>query len=631
MNRPSLLRHHTPSSQFDTRSPAYFVASHPSGKPWYTTEPQECFSVQRRSWGVPLVMQSPNPLQHYAAVTRPPGRGSQCTSACDFRPEWPATSDSSASEETLPRDNRERETSMIPSVNPYATQSTQAEAPYRAYNPLKRRRSDDEDASSAGHDTESSRCSLSASMSRYPDVISLHGGCVVPAHNDMKVDNMRPMVAYNTLRPPPCRLESMASITSFTMDSARALATIQDLAAHRTSPVRTCPSSSSSSLTPLSSSSMLEAVSSSSTAEAHSRLTPYVPADSDRSTSVRQSSSPMSQLSRSATPAPRETSVLSSVPRSPSPSPSPAAPDLPKEPSAVSQPLTYVVTTPAHVLASIAEPSAQPAPSIFNMRPPGAPRRGRPPGPPPIKVRASQRFIDFNIKDVSRVEEPPKKVAKVTPPPKPKPKPKPTRAPRVKIEAKEAALPAGPPDCNQFEDDRPPKDTVAQLAVGAGATYNMNRVKCLWPGCPVYEYPGELWQHIKVTHRRNAGLPKPSGNPILVCSWAPPGEPRANRCTYKERASKMWDHFMAVHHKESAKEKGEIACRLGQCTARSKNLDFQRHLEDVHWKLEGTVRWCEGCGVWKRFDKGRLLTHFQNCIRKYMESDPGFRLGLDEL
>ncbi|EPS97301.1 hypothetical protein FOMPIDRAFT_1025089 [Fomitopsis schrenkii] len=157
----------------------------------------------------------------------------------------------------------------------------------------------------------------------------------------------------------------------------------------------------------------------------------------------------------------------------------------------------------------------------------------------------------------------------------------------------------------------------------------MNKMDCLWPGCAFYDYPGELWLHIKDAHRADAGRPKPSGNPVVVCNWAPPGEPRGNRCPYRERASRMWEHFLAKHHKEEVKPGGEIICRLGQCTARSKNLDFQRHLEDVHWKLEGTVRWCEGCGVWKRFDKGRLMHHFQNCLRKWMDRDPGFRQGLE--
>ncbi|KAH9912123.1 uncharacterized protein B0H18DRAFT_1056049 [Fomitopsis serialis] len=480
---------------------------------------------------------------------------------------------------------------------------------------------------------DSSRDSVASShysaSSRHPEVVSIHGGCVVPSQRHDTEDTTS-MVAYNTLQPPPTRLGSMASITSFTMDSARALSTIHDLAAQRLSLARSRMTPASPLSSGSASVSALETLSS--TAEMASRLLSVPHAKPDAAARAQHALSPLSERSTSGARTPRETSVASSVPRSRTPSSSPVAMDVPlREPSPQMLPLTYVVTTPAHVLASIPSPSAPLTASMFNANPYGEARQGR----PRLKFRPCKRYNSEVATDPQQEQEqPPQKKPRLSPlpsvPPLPPWKPLPAPAPQVKVEPRETTL--TDPDSIRYLDNRPPKESVGQLAVGSGRKYSLSRIRCLWPGCLVNDYAGELWHHIRATHRRNAGRPKPSGNPVLNCNWAPPGEPRGDRCTYRDRASKMWDHFIAVHHKESvSKETGEIVCRLGQCTARSKNLDFQRHLEDVHWKLEGTVRWCEGCGVWKRFDKGRLLKHFETCVRKFMENDPGFRQGLLEL
>ena len=433
-------------------------------------------------------------------------------------------------------------------------------------------------------------------------------------YSDTSENDARSMTTFTTLRQPPTRIDSMASITHFTLDSARAIRTINDLAARR----QALAELRSASVAPISrassSCSSLEVLSS--VAESALRLSPAAPAKPKTPEIVPRSELPLSERNQAGSPTHTEAPISAS--KSPSPSASPASSsDHPL--LGAFQPLRYVVTTPAEVQASISSPGAELSSSFFYAG--GTPLyrdRLQPSGP-----NGSKRPAPKPIRDDERQAKRPRLPSRrLHTPEKPPPS-----ARRAKNEATEAVC--LDPDSDEYRDDRPPKESVAQLAVGSGPTYKMNKMKCLWPGCAFYDYPGELWFHIKDAHRADAGRPKPSGNPVVVCNWAPPGEPRGNRCTYRERASRMWEHFMAAHHKESVKPGGEIMCRLGQCTARSKNLDFQRHLEDVHWKLEGTVRWCEGCGVWKRFDKGRLMHHFQNCLRKWMDCDPGFRQGLE--
>ena len=429
-------------------------------------------------------------------------------------------------------------------------------------------------------------------------------------HSDIKTDDARSMPSFTTLRQPPTRVESMASITHFALDSARALRTIKDLATRREAFADSCLAPSA----PISraSSSCCSSEDLPSPAESALRSPRAAPAMTG---TAPQLVSPLSEQNRSGSPTGR-----GALSESPNPSASPESSDYPT--LGTTQRLRYVVTTPAEVQASISSPDVGLSSSLFYAG--GTPLyRDR------VELSSSskaKRLAPESIREEEQHAKKPRISSRPRPTPTPE-KPQPPSARRDKKEATEAVCPQ--PDSDEFKDDRPPKESVAQLAVGSGTTYKMSKMKCLWPGCAFCDYPGELWFHIKDVHRADAGRPKPSGNPVVVCNWAPPGEPRGNRCTYRERASRMWEHFMSGHHKESVKPGGEIMCRLGQCTARSKNLDFQRHLEDVHWKLEGTVRWCEGCGVWKRFDKGRLMHHFQNCLRKWMDCDPGFRQGLE--
>ncbi|KAH9834416.1 uncharacterized protein C8Q71DRAFT_768622 [Rhodofomes roseus] len=577
--------------------------------------------------------------------------GYSSASAYSASPERPPTSGSSASGDTLPHAVSRwgaGETAIGTTYTRYST-PPQDNAPFREYNPLKRPRPD-EDASYVSYDTRLAhhtppppkrvRTSASpapsedsmvsdSSSSRCPEVVSLHGGCVVSSKNPVDVGDAQSIIAYNTLRPPPTRLASMASMTSFTLDSARAMDTIHDLAAQRQSlarPRATPSSSLSAGQSPASAFGAPPAI-----AEKASRLSSGHSVESSASLGMQQSSPSGSERHRSVTPP--EASVAPTIPVFDIPTMSPTAttwtfqvppPEFPppEVPPPQIPPLTYVVTTPAHVLATLPSPYAPPNASMFNMD--SYEDLGQ--GQHRIKFKPCKRWLADTARRKD-TDEPPMTMLRFTPPPPPPPrKPKPAPPPKVKTEASDAQL------SDPLADDRPPKESVAQIAVGAGVKYHLTKIKCLWPDCSAHEFAGELWHHIKDVHRKNAGRPKPSGNPILLCSWAPPGEPRDNRCTHRDRASRMWDHFIAMHQKESVcKETGEIVCRVGQCAARSKNLDFQRHLEDVHWKLEGTVRWCEGCGVWKRFDKGRLLKHFETCVRKYMENDPGFRQGLEEL
>jgi len=662
MYRPPLLNLWEPPSHLDTRSnPASSVANDSSSR--YTADPKEWLGVHHRPWSASLPVESSEPMQLYPAISRSfRHKNWHSASAYSTSPERPPTLESSAAEDAAPHHSSGLSARYMPFDALYTRYPTPLHGTPRrqGFNPLKRPRPGEEDTSYADHDTrptsrtpspptivrsgispatDTSMNSVASSHHsasshhpasfHHPEVVSIHGGCVVPSQCRTDAEDTRSMVAYNTLQPPPSRLGSMASVTSFTMDSARALSTIHELTAQRLSLARPRMTPLSSPSPGSASVSALETLSS--TAERASRLLSRPLVKPDTAMRARHALSPVSERSTSGARTPRETSVASPVPRSRTPSSSPVAMDVSfREPSPPMPPLTYVVTTPAHVLASIPSPSAPLTASMFNTNQYGEARQVR----PRLKFRPCKQYnSEIEAAPKQEQEQPPQKKPRLSPLPPPPPppwKPMPIPVPQVKVEPRETTL--TDPDSIRYLDDRLPKESVGQLAFGSGMKYSLTRIRCLWPGCLVTDYAGELWHHIRVTHRRNAGRPKPSGNPVLNCSWAPPGEPRGNRCTYRDRASKMWDHFITVHHKESvSKETGEIVCRLGQCTARSKNLDFQRHLEDVHWKLEGTVRWCEGCGVWKRFDKGRLLKHFETCVRKFMENDPGFRQGLLEL
>lgn len=465
---------------------------------------------------------------------------------------------------------------------------------------------------------------------RYADAISVRGGCALPTlyvllavlrirlfinpfdFSDTSLAGARSMTAFTTLLQPPTRIEAMASLTHFALDSARAISTINNLASRRKALAESLSVSSAPISRASSSCSSMEARSS--PEEKTMRLKPNSVAPVKLYTPLQKPEVPWSEWCRSDLPVGRAAVVGVSEPSNPSTSPEPT-----DQSSLRSIPLLkYVVTTSAEVQASISSVGHGLSSSLFYA---GGKALYRDCGQPDYPSRYKRRVPESAHEEAytKKSHKPPRLLPLLDKPQ--------SLTLRARTAAMEAVCPE--PDSDEFKDDRPSKESVAQLAVGAGPMYKMNKMQCMWPGCPFYDYPGELWLHIKDTHRADAGRPKPSGNPVVMCNWAPPGEPRGNRCTYRERASRMWDHFMAKHHKDSVKPGGEIMCRLGQCTSRSKNLDFQRHLEDVHWKLEGTVRWCEGCGVWKRFDKGRLLHHFHNCLRKWMDCDPGFRQGLD--
>lgn len=306
------------------------------------------------------------------------------------------------------------------------------------------------------------------------------------------------MSTFKTLLPPPSRLGSMASLTSFAIDSTRARSVVNDLAtlhsAHAEEPAASSApvpwaSTSRFSLSPLPEKAPRLVPASFSPASSSSS-SPSPPASPCSSPIVRHSPSPLFQY-RWPPPALPEPSVpaVFQDPIVPPPHEPAAQPHL--RPVASAFPLLYVITTSDQVQASSTGaqlssyfyhggvPSFQAPPEAYRRhiptkrspepvhhedRPAKKPRRSRSHGPssdnlPLTKAVATQATTSEQGSDAPR---------------------------NVQLSEGPIVQPARVPD-----------DTRSV------------KMQCRWPGCTFSDDPGKLWSHIKDAHGEE-GTPTPN-------------------------------------------------------------------------------------------------------------------------
>ena len=345
------------------------------------------------------------------------------------------------------------------------------------------------------------------------------------------------MSTFTSLRPPPLHMGSMASLTSFTIDSARALSAVNDLAALRSALAE--ERSSRSAPVPWASSSRcsLEVMS-----PAPERAPKLVPASFPQASSYSEASSPSASPASSPTvwhrPSPISQRSLSDAPAFPGPHAVPIAFQphgfsLPHEPTgqpllgpvASAFPLAYMVTTSEHVQASNASAGAQLPSSLFfhgavpyYQAPTGAFIYGWPMRP--------------DLQPAPRVEEPPAKKrrrrsrSKVS---------ESVKVSQLKPTTSEAASLAKGDDVPR--DVQPLEEAVATPAVEPNSG-GIVKMECRWPGCVFTDEPGKLWNHIKDTHgtedtarsnvpgpQQNVAAPLPALLEEETASVPPPQDP----------------------------------------------------------------------------------------------------------